>query len=568
MHIHIVPNRTSPPTVLLRESYRDGKVVKKRTLANLSALSMTQIEQIRHVLRGEPLAAPTSLFQIDASFHHGHVQAVSVAMHRLGMASLLGARDGPERRRVLALIAARILSPDSKLATTRWWGTTTLPEQFAVAECDEQGLYAAMDWLLERQGAIEKKLARRHLTAGGLVLYDLSSSYFEGTTCPLAALGYNRDGKRGLLQVNYGLLTDPRGVPVALSVFEGHTADATTLLPQVTKVREQFGINEMVLVGDRGMISQTHIEGLRQQAGLEWITALKSGALRSLIQTGAMQLGLFDERNLFEFTAPEYPGERLIACKNPQLAMRRAHKRAALLEATATQLDLIKQRVAAKRLRGQDRIGLAVGKLINRYKVGKHVDLTIDEDRFAYEINATRVAEEAALDGLYVIRTGVAAERLSSDNAVRNYKRLAAVEQAFRSLKTVDLEVRPIYHRLADRVRAHLLLCMLAYYVKWHMMEAWRPLLFADEDQAAKASRDPVAPATRSTKALRKVANKTLDDGTPAHSFGSLLHYLSAIVRNVCRRPDAPETEPTVTIDTTPDAKQRQALELLKTIAV
>jgi transposase len=281
-----------------------------------------------------------------------------------------------------------------------------------------------------------------------------------------------------------------------------------------------------------------------------------------------MQLGLFDERNLFEFTAPEYPGERLIACKNPQLAMRRAAKRAALLEATTTQLDLIKERVAAKRLRGRDRIGLAVGKLINRYKVGKHVDLTIDEDRFAYEINATRVAEEAALDGLYVIRTGVAAERLSRDDAVRNYKRLAAVEQAFRSLKTVDLEVRPIYHRLADRVRAHLLLCMLAYYVKWHMMEAWRPLLFADEDQAAKASRDPVAPATRSTKALRKVANKTLDDGTPAHSFGSLLHYLSAIVRNVCRRPDAPDTEPTVTIDTTPDAKQRQALALLKTIAV
>jgi transposase len=381
-------------------------------------------------------------------------------------------------------------------------------------------------------------------------------------------LGYNRDGKRGLLQVNYGLLTDPRGVPVALSVFEGHTADATTLLPQVTKVREQFGINEMVLVGDRGMISQTHIEGLRQQAGLEWITALKSGALRSLIHAGALQLGLFDERHLFEFTAPEYPGERLIACKNPQLAMRRAHKRAALLEATATQLALIKGRVAAGRLRGQDRIGVAVGKLINRYKVGKHFDLTIDEDRFAYEINATRVAEEAALDGLYVIRTGVAAERLSRDNAVRSYKRLAVVEQAFRSLKTVDLEVRPIYHRLADRVRAHLLLCMLAYYVKWHMMEAWRPLLFADEDQAAKASRDPVAPATRSAKALRKVANKTLDDGTPAHSFGSLLHYLSAIVRNVCRRPDAPETEPTVTIDTTPDAKQRQALELLKTIAV
>jgi len=568
MHIHIVPNRKSSPTVLLRESYREGKAVKKRTLANLSELSMDQIEQIRRVLRGESLVAPETLFEIDASFHHGHVQAVSLAMQRLGLASLLGGRDGPERQRVLAMIAARVLSPDSKLATTRWWETTTLPEIFDVADCDEQGLYAAMDWLLERQGAIQKKLARRHLGAGGLVLYDLSSSYFEGNTCALAARGYNRDGKRGLLQVNYGLLTDSRGVPVALSVFKGNTADANTFLPQVTKLREQFGIDEMVLVGDRGMISQKHIDVLRQQAGLEWITALKSGALRSLVNAGALQLGLFDERNLFEFTHPDYPGERLIACKNPQLAKQRAHKRQALLEATAVQLDLIKQRVAAGRLVGRDRIGVAVGKCINRYKVGKHFDLTIVDDRFDHEINAARVAEEAALDGLYVIRTGVTAEQLSSDDAVRSYKRLAAVEQAFRSLKTIDLEVRPIYHHLADRVRAHLFLCMLAYYVKWHMMQAWRPLLFADEDQAAKTTRDPVAPAKRSSKALRKIASKTLDDGTTAHSFGSLLQHLSAIVRNVCRRPDAPDNEPTFTIDTTPDDKQIQAFALLKTIAV
>ena len=566
MHIHIVPNRNSSPTVLLRESYREGKVVKKRTLANLSDLPMTQIEQIRRVLRGENLAAPDSLFQIESSRHHGHVQAVAVAMQRLGMASVLGSRDSPEGQRVLAMIAARILSPESKLATTRWWQTTTLPELFDTADCDEQGLYAAMDWLLARQDRIEKTLAHRHLKRGGLVLYDLSSSYFEGTTCPLAALGYNRDGKRGLLQVNYGLLTNPSGIPVALSVFEGDTADANTLLPQVTKLREQFGIDQMVLVGDRGMISHKHIEVLQAQEGLAWITALKSGALRSLVNAGVLQLGLFDDRNLFEFTSADYPGERLIACKNPQLAKLRTHKRQALLEATAKQLALIKERVAAGRLTGQDRIGVAVGKIINRYKVGKHFDLTIDEDRFDYQINAAHVAAEAALDGLYVIRTGV--QSLSGEEVVRSYKRLAAVEQAFRSLKTVDLEVRPIYHRLADRVRAHLFLCMLAYYVKWHMMEAWRPLLFADEDQAAKAIRDPVAPAKRSSKALRKVAGKTLDDGTTAHSFRSLLHSLSTIVRSDCRRPDASDDEPTFTLDSMPDAKQRQAFDLLKSIAV
>jgi transposase len=568
MHIHVIPNRDSPPTVLLRESYRDGKTVKKRTLANLSALPAEQIELIRQVLRGEKLVAPASLFEIEASRHYGHVQAVWLAMQRLGLPQLLATRASPERQRVLAMIAARVLRPDSKLATTRWWDTTTLPELFDVAACDEQALYAAMDWLLERQDAIQGKLAQRHLEPGSIVLYDLSSSYFEGSTCELAALGYNRDGKRGKLQVNYGLLTDARGVPVAISVFEGNTADAKTFMPQVAQLRERFGIDEMVLVGDRGMIAQTHIDALKAEAGLQWITALRSGSLRTLAADGALQLGLFDERNLFEFTHADYPGERLIACRNPQLSKQRAHKRQALLEATVEQLEPIRQRVAAGRLKGKDRIGLCVGKVLNRYKVGKHFDLVIGDASLEYAINDERVAQEAALDGIYVIRTAVPHARMNSDDVVRNYKNLSQVEQAFRSIKTVDLEVRPIYHRLADRVRAHLLLCMLAFYVKWHMMQAWRPLLFADEQQAAKAQRDPVAPAKRSPSALRKVSSKTLDDGTPAHSFGSLLHHLSAVVRNVCRRPGAPPHEPTFTLDTTPDAKQQQALELLKTLAV
>src|SRR5246500_521684 len=568
MHIHVIPNRDSPPTVLLRESFRDGKTVKKRTLANLSSLPAEQIELIRQVLRGEKLVAPASLFEIDASRHHGHVQAVWLAMQRLGLPQLLSTRPCAERQRVLAMIAARILSPHSKLATTRWWDTTTLPELFELDACDEQALYAAMDWLLERQDAIQGKLAQRHLQPGGIVLYDLSSSYFEGSTCELAALGYNRDGKRGKLQVNYGLLTDARGVPVAISVFEGNTADADTFMPQVAQLRERFGIDEMVLVGNRGMIARTHIDALRAEAGLQWITALKSGSLRVLASEGALQLGLFDERNLFEFTHADYPGERLVACRTPEREKRRPHKRQALLEPTVALLEPIRQRIAAGRLKGQDRIGLSVGKVLNRHKVGKHFDLEMGDASFGYTINDARVAQEASLDGIYVIRTAVAQERMASDDVVRNYKSLSQVEQAFRSMKTVDLEVRPIYHRLADRVRAHLLLCMLAYYVKWHMMQAWRSLLFADEEQAAKAQRDPVAPARRSASALRKVSNRTLEDGTCVHSFDSLLHHLSTIVRNACHHPGAAAHEATFTLDTAPDAKQRQALELLKSIAL
>ena len=566
MHIHIVPNRGSPPTVLLRESYREGAKVRKRTLANLSSLSAAQIEAIRAVLAGQAMQPSAQSLEITSSRAHGHMQAVTLAMQRLGFASLLGAKPSRERELVLAMVAARIVAPHTKLATTRWWHTTTLASDFGVAEANEDDLYAAMDWLLARQDAIQKKLAARHLSNGGLVLYDLSSSYFEGTTCPLAKLGHNRDGRKGLLQVNYGLLTDARGCPVAVSVHEGNVADSTTFLPEVQRLRESFGLEHLVMVGDRGMIGHSSIAELREMPGIGWITALKSASIRTLVEQGQLQLGLFDERNLVELTSPEYPGERLVACRNPQLAKLRAIKREELLAATEKNLQQIKERVDAGRLKGADAIGLRVGKVINQYKVAKHFELAIEDKSFTYVRKREAIAAEAALDGIYIIRTSVAAQRMEAADCVRSYKALANVERAFRSLKTVDLKVRPIHHRTADRVRAHILLCMLAYYVEWHMREAWAPLLFADTDQAAKATRDPVTPARRSDAALDKVARRALDDGTPVHSFSTLMADLATIVRNTCRPPSTRPEAPTFDVATTPNAQQRRALELIQQI--
>jgi len=568
MYIATVPNRGSPPAILLREGYREGGKVKNRTLANLTKWPPQKVDLLRRLLRDEPLAPVDALFEVVASAHHGHVQAVRTAMHRLGFDTLLAPRPSRERDLVVAMVVARILEPDSKLATTRWWHTTTLPADLGIADADEDTLYEAMDWLLERQERIEQKLAARHLRAGGLVLYDLTSSYFEGTTCPLAAFGHNRDGKKGKLQVNYGLLTDARGCPLAVSVFKGNTGDPPTLLPEVQRVRERFGIEQLVLVGDRGMISQTQITALKALEGVDWITALKTGALRELVAEGHVQLGLFDERNLFELTHPDFPGERLVACRNPDLAQLRARKRQALLAATVKELDKVRGMVARGTLRGRDAIGVRVGKVVNKYKVAKHFRLQIHDDRFDFQLDEPRVAAEAALDGLYVIRTSVPPERLDTADAVRHYKRLSDVERAFRSLKTIDLKVRPIHHRLAPRVCAHIFLCMLAYYVEWHMREAWRPLLFADEEQAAKQTRDPVAPAKRSAAALRKVHTKVLDDGTPVHSFATLLKELSRIVRNVCRQRGAGPHAPTFELVTTPNPPQQRAYDLLKTIAV
>ena len=430
-----------------------------------------------------------------------------------------------------------------------------------MTDANEDDLYAAMDWLLARQQAIQKKLATRHLSAGGLVLYDLSSSYFEGSCCPLAKLGYSRDGRRGMLQVNYGLLTDARGCPVAVSVHEGNVADSQTLLPEVQRLREDFGIEQLVLVGDRGMISSKAIAELRQTGGMAWITALKHVSIRALIEQGHLQLDLFDERNLLELSSPDYPGERLVACRNPQLAKLRTHKREELLAATERSLDKIKARVDAGKLAGQDEIGLRVGKLINQYKMAKHFELTIGDNTFTFTRKLAAIAAEAALDGLYIIRTSVPAAQMDAPDCVRNYKSLANVERAFRSLKTIDLKVRPIHHRTADRVRAHIFLCMLAYYVEWHLREAWRELMFADTDQQAKATRDPVAPAKRS-----KAARHTLDDGTPAHSFATLMAELATIVRNTCRAPHAGPDAPTFEVLTTPNANQQRAFERLQRI--
>jgi transposase len=399
-------------------------------------------------------------------------------------------------------------------------------------------------------------------------LYDLSSSYFEGKTCPLAAFGHNRDGKSGKLQVNYGLLTDARGCPVAVSVFKGNTGDPKTLLPQVEKLQNTFAIHSLVLVGDRGMISQKQIDALKDRKAIEWITALKTGAIRKLVDEGHLQLGLFDQRNLFEVTHPDFPGERLVACRNPELAKLRAHKRQSLLEATSKELEKVRGMVSRGKLRGKDAIGVRIGKVIDKYKMAKHLVLDIRDDGFDFHLQDDNILAEAALDGIYVVRTSVPAQRLSTDDVVRSYKMLSGVERAFRSLKTLDLKVRPIYHRTEERVKAHIFLCMLAQYVAWHMIEAWRSILFCDEDQEAKKTRDPVAPAKRSQSALDKVSSKQLDDGSTVHSFQTLLKELSTIVRNVCRRPGASEDEPTFDVVTTPNPKQQQAYDLIKAIRV
>jgi len=563
MHIDIIPNRSSPPAVLLRQSYREGKKVRKRTLANLSSLPMEQIEMIRLVLKGKPLAPVGEAFEVVESRLHGHVQAVLAMVKRLGFEKLVNSRGSRMRDLVVGMVVARILQPNSKLAMTRWWQTTTLPTKLGVVEATEDDLYEAMDWLLERQAHVEKKLVRRHLEGGSIVLYDLSSSYFEGKTCPLAARGHNRDGKKGKLQVNYGLLTDRRGCPVAVRVFEGNTGDPKTLLPQIRKLKDEFGVDNLVIVGDRGMISQKQIDALKDEDGIDWVTALRTGALVKLIEDKSIQPELFDERNLFEFTHPDYPDERMVACRNPELARLRAYKREDLLRATRDELDKVKGMVSRGSVKGKDKIGLRTGKVLNKYKVGKHFDLEIGDATFSYTVNDERVAAEAALDGIYVIRTSVAATRFDGAEAVRVYKDLSQVEQGFRSLKTVDLLVRPIHHRLEGRVRAHVFLCMLSNYVQWHLLQAWRPLLFADSDLARKATRDPVAPAQRSPSAKAKASRKKLPDGTVVHSFRTLLDSLSTIVQNTCRQPGVANDMLDFRVATTPTPQQQRALDLV-----
>ena len=550
-------------THLLRRSYREDGKVKNETLGNLSHLPDAVVDLIRRSLKGETFVPAGEAFEICSSRAHGHIQAVALAMQRLGFASLLASKSCPERDLVQAMVASRIVCPATKLATTRLWHTSTLAQEFGVPDASEDDLYAAMDWLLAGQDRIQKKLAARHLKEDALVLYDLSSSYFEGSHCPLAKLGYSRDGKRGTLQVNYGLLTDERGCPVAISVHTGNTSDSTTFMPQVTRLREEFGIKRMVMVGDRGMISQKAIDEMSKDADVAWITALRSSSIRTLVEQRHLQLGLFDERNLLEISSPDFPGERLVACRNPELAKLRVHTRDDLLLATEKNLEKIKLRVDAARLAGKDKIGLAVGKVVNQYKVAKHFELAITDAAFTFARLEDNIAAEAALDGLYIIRTSVTAQRMDGATCVRTYKSLAQVERAFRSIKTMDLKVRPIHHHLEGRVRSHIFVCMLAYYVEWHMREAWAPLMFADEDREAKLTRDPVAPARRSEAAMKKVLSRTLEDGSPVHSFQTLMGELGAVVRNTCRTPKSAEDAPTFQITTTPSNKQKRALELI-----
>jgi hypothetical protein len=569
MYIDFVPNRGSKPAILLRESIREGKRIRKRTIANLSGLTLEQAESIRLVLKGEKLAPVEGRLECIRSLPHGHVEAVRIAMRRLGFDKLIDGKASRERDLVAAMVAGRIVAPEaSKLALTQAWSDTTLAEDFSVADAHEDELYAAMDWLIERQDKIEKRLAERHLKEGGLVLFDLTSSSFEGATCPLAKIGYSRDGKPGTLQVNYGLLTDARGCPVSVSVFEGNTADPKTLLPQVEKARGRFGIASLIMVGDRGMISNVQIEAMRGMQGVGWITALKSGAIATLADAGRLQLDLFDERNLLSLTSEDYPGERLVACRNPELAKLRAAKRQDLIQATEHELEKVAGMVTSGKLSGRDKIGVRVGKVIGKYKMAKHFDLEIKDQALSFSVNDERVAAEAALDGVYVIRTSAAEAEMSAEAAVLNYKRLAEVERAFRTLKGVDLHVRPIRHRLESRVKAHIFLSMRAYYVQWHLAEAWKPLLFADEAPADEArERDPVAPAKRSAAALAKAQTRRLANGAPALSFRGLLTHLATIVRNTMRACDAKPGMGTFTLTTEANPKQRHALDLATAIA-
>ena len=570
MYVAKVPNRGSPPAVLLRESYREAGKVKNRTLANLSAWPEARVDALARVLKGQPPPAADldGAFEITRSLPHGHVAAVLGTTRQLGLAELID--PGPSRHRdlVVAMAVAQVIAPDSKLAIARGLRDATaassLGEVLGVGSCDEDDLYAAMDYLRARQERIEDALAARHLAGGTLILYDVSSAAFEGRTCPLGAIGHPKDGVRGRLQIVYGLLTSPEGIPVAIEVFAGNTGDPTTVASQVTKVKNRFGITKVVLVGDRGMLTAARLRQDVRPEGLDWITALRAPQVKKLVRGGALQLTLFDVQDLAEITSPDFPGERLVACKNPFLEAERARKRESLLKATEADLEKITAACARARrpLRGQDNIALRVGKVLNRRKVAKHFTIDITDDSFSYARNQDSIAAEAKLDGIYVLRTSVEAGDLDSPDVVSSYKALAQVERAFRAFNT-DLDIRPIRHRTEDRVRAHVFLRMLSYYITWHMHARLAPILFTDDDKpAAQAARpSPVAPATRSPKALAKAATKHTPAAVPVHSFSSLLTDLATICLNTIAPADP--ALPGFRLVTTPTTVQRQAFDLL-----
>lgn len=570
MYVETVPNRNSRPAILLREGWREGKRVRKRTLANLTEWPSDKVEALRRLLKGERLVAAEDAFVIERSLPHGHVAALLAMARRLGLDRLLAARPCRERDLVLAMILERLLHPASKLATTRLWHATSLAAELAVADADVDELYGAMDWLLARQDRIEQALARRHLGVGAPVFYDVTSSYYEGRTCPLMRFGHNRDGKKGKTQLVYGVLTGRGGRPVAVEVYPGDTGDPATLPDQLDKLRSRFGLSRVILVGDRGLLTETRIDQLRQHPELGWIAALKSTAIRQLVAHQHLQLSLFDEQNLAAIAAPEFPGERLIACYNPFLAEERARKRADLLAATEKDLDRIAREVR-RRIKTPlvaAAIGQKVGRVIDRFKVAKHFQLDIADGVFAYRRNPATIAAEARLDGIYVLRTSEPEARLAAADAVRTYKGLAQVERLFRTLKGLEVLVRPIRHRDEHRVRAHVLLCLLSGYLEWHLRRAWAPLLFDDDTlEQERSTRDPVAPATPTPHARRKKATRRTGDGLPLHSLDTLIAELATRCRNTCRLRADPHT-PAVTLITEPTEIQRRAQDLIDAFPV
>ncbi len=570
MYIEIVPNRNSRPAVLLREGWREGKKICKRTIANLTDWPARKVETLRRVLKDEPLVSPQEVLTIERSRPHGHVEAVLETIRHIGLDKLLGTKRTRERDLVLAMITERLIFPCSKLATTRLWHTTTLAEELAVGDADEEERYAAMDWLLARQSRIEKKLAAAHLGQGSHVLYDVSSSYYEGRSCSLAQFGHDRDGKRGRPIVVYGVLTDPHGRPIAVEVYPGNTGDPSTVPDQVDKLKQRFGLERVILVGDRGMLTQTQIEALREHPEIGWVSALRTEKIRQLAEKNYLQLSLFDRKNLAEISSPDFPGERLIACFNPLLAEERGRKREALLQATEQALEKLVKQVQrrTKTPLSAVEIGQKLGKVINRFKVGKHFETRIEDGYFSYARRAEAIEREAQLDGLYVIRTSEPEERLSAEDTVRSYKNLAQVERAFRTLKGLDLLIRPIHHRTEQRVRAHIFLCLLAYYVEWHMRQALAPLLFDDESLPIERwRRDPVAPAQPSESAKQKKAVRLTADGLPIHSFKTLMAELGTRCRHRCRMKSDPDS-PAIYQDTELTPLQSRAMKLLRLLPV
>ena len=551
-------------THLLRRSFRQDGVVRNETVANLSHLPTELIEVIRRSLAGDSFVPATEHASVSRSVPHGHVAAVAAQANALGIPGLLGP-PGRARDLVFALIVARVCRPGSKLATTRWWADTTLAEDLSITDASTDEVYAAMDWLAARQDKIETKLVARHLNQAvnpdRLALFDLSSSWMTGRCCPLAARGYSRDGKKGLPQIEYGLLTDPVGRPVAVKVFPGNTADPTAFTTIVEHIKAKFNLGKMVMVGDRGMITSARIDALKEIGGYGWVTALRAPQVAALAaDDGPLQMSLFDEANLAEITHPDYPGERLIACRNPALAIERARKRQELLAATDTNLTAIATSVAAGRIKGAGKMGIKVGKVIGKHKMGKHYDLDITDTTFTFTHNTDSIAAETALDGIYLIRTTVSADTMDANQVVATYKSLANVERDFRSIKSIDLDLRPVHHYTETRVRAHVFICMLAAYLVWHLRAAWKPLTFTDENRPEQT--DPVAPAVRSHAADRKAATKKTRDGLPARSFTSLLDHLGTLTRNDLRYGDDGPTVPTLT---EPTDTQRRAFDLINT---